>query len=726
MKPISLALGCLFFLLLCSGVSFALEEKAPVHVQLTQQERDFIKRHSVIVLGTDKNWSPYVLVSQDGTIRGYDPDVLSRVNSLTGANFQLRTGNWAQMLAMAEARLIDGLSTSAVVPGRRSFVNFSKPYVEIQKRVVVPRGNPKHIEHPDDLEGKVLVVQEGNASSEKIAHQFKPSKVITAASPQAMLDALITGNADATLDDGTFLYTIRQFGLPFLQVAFPLKEKLQLVFSVRNDWPEALSILDKGLAAISAKEKKELMEKWFSIEGDYGLQDNTISFTENEITYLSKLSSIPMCIDPNWMPYEELSKQGKHVGLIADFMSIISARIGKPFQLVKTQNWTESLKNAHERKCAILPGAVPTPKRREYLNFSVPYVSFPLVVATGLDKVFIEDFSTVADQTYAIVKDYAAIELLRQKYPEMRIVEVADPWSGLNKVRKNEVFGYIDTVPSIGYQFQKNGMVDVKISGQIDIDYNITVGVRNDAPELLAVINKAIGTISTAERQTILSHWLMVRYDKGFDYSFFWKFGAVIAAVLLLVLYRYMIITRYNKQLLAMNAQLDILYKTDRLTGVSNRYMLDEELGKELARAERYNTPFALIMLDIDKFKTINDTYGHYSGDRVLQKIAEVLVANIRKTDLVGRWGGEEFLIICPQTNLSGAKQLAEHLRERIEALSFTDIKGNVTASFGVAAYVQSDTSEKLIQRTDAALYGAKDASRNCVVVAEAEIKPEL
>ncbi len=717
---------CLFFLVLFLGVPIATADKNSCRVQLTQEERDFLKQHSVIILGTDKNWSPYVIVSQDGSLTGYDIDILHKINTLTGANFQLRTGKWAQMLKMAKARMIDGLSTSTAVGSRTSFLNFSNPYTKIRKRVVVPRGNPKHIETADDLEGKIIVVQDGNANSEKIARLFKPSKVIKAASPQAMLDALITGKADATFDRGTFLYTIREYGVPFIQVAFSLQEAMELVFSLRNDWPEAMSILNKGLAAISDKEKQQLTKKWFSIDGDQDLQDNKIILTEQERTYLSTISSIPMCIDPSWMPYEELSRQGKHVGLVADFMAIIAARVGKPFRLVKTRNWTESLRYAQERKCAILPGAVPTPNRREYLHFSIPYVSFPLVVATGLDKVFIEDFASVADQTFAIVRDYAAIELLKQKYPQMHIVEVADPFAGLSMVREKKVFGYIDTVASIGYQFQEHGVLDVKISGQIDVDYDITVGVRSDAPELLSIINKAILSVSSAERQSILNHWLVVRFEKGFDYSFFWKFGSVIAVLLLLILYRYTIISRYNRQLLSVNAQLDTLYKTDRLTGVSNRHVLDEELEKELARADRYETPFAVIMLDIDNFKKINDTFGHYSGDRVLQEIAGLLVSNVRKTDTVGRWGGEEFLIICPQTDLSGAKQLAEHLRTRIEHLELSDIAGSVTASFGVAPYLKDDSSETLIQRTDAALYGAKEASRNCVMVAEVNTKPAV
>ncbi len=695
-------------------------------VQLTPEERQFLEKHPTIVLGTDSSWSPYVISSRAGGIDGFDYEILNKINELTGADFRLRTGTWAQMLKMAKAGLIDGLSTSAVVEERRQYFNFSLPYTEIFKRVIVQRGNPKHIESKADLAGKVIVIQEGNASSEKVAAVFNPSRVLRVSSPKAMVDALISGKADATFDDGTFLYTIREYGLPFVQVAFPLDEKLQLVFSVRKDWPEAVSILDKGLGAIPAEEKKRIYEKWFTVGSESVLRDGWFSLTAHESEYLKKIKTISLCIDPNWMPYEELSPEGRHVGLVADFMAVISSRIGKPLRLVKTVSWPQSLQYARERKCDILSAAVPTPKRKDFLNFSTPYVSLPLVVATGLDKVYIEDFASVANRTFAVNRGYAAIELLRAKYPNIRIIEVDDVYAGLSKVREKEVFGYIDTVASIGYQFQKHGILDVKISGQIDIDYDITVAVRNDEPELLTIINKAIASISKEERQFILNHWLSVRYEKGFDYSSFWKLAVLIGLVVLLLSYRYVIVSRYNKQLLAMNAQLDLLYKSDRLTGIANRHVLDEELEKELARSTRYGTPFSLIMLDIDWFKNINDTYGHYNGDTVLQKIAKLLELHIRKTDVLGRWGGEEFLIICSQTDLFGARKMAEHLRESIEQLDYGFMEEKVTASFGVAPYIQGDTSVSIIKRVDAALYRAKDASRNCVVVAEDNIKQPI
>jgi diguanylate cyclase (GGDEF)-like protein/PAS domain S-box-containing protein len=154
---------------------------------------------------------------------------------------------------------------------------------------------------------------------------------------------------------------------------------------------------------------------------------------------------------------------------------------------------------------------------------------------------------------------------------------------------------------------------------------------------------------------------------------------------------------------------------TDQLTQLYNRGYLDKILDKELNRFGRYGTPMSVIMIDIDYFKEVNDLYGHLTGDMVLIELAQILKSNIRSTDTLGRWGGEEFMIICTQNTLSEAAQLAEKLRLAIASYSFPRI-GRKTASFGVACVRSNENGLGLIQRVDNALYKAKELGRNSVI----------
>lgn len=164
----------------------------------------------------------------------------------------------------------------------------------------------------------------------------------------------------------------------------------------------------------------------------------------------------------------------------------------------------------------------------------------------------------------------------------------------------------------------------------------------------------------------------------------------------------------------------ELLARTDTLTGLANRRALDETAQIEIQRAQRYGTPLTLILTDLDHFKAINDCHGHDAGDRVLQEFARILAASVRTVDLVGRWGGEEFAILMPGTDLEEARQAAERMRKEVEQaeLAFESGSCRFTASFGVAAFdSEMPTLDSLLGRADLALYRAKRHGRNRVEV---------
>ena len=169
-------------------------------------------------------------------------------------------------------------------------------------------------------------------------------------------------------------------------------------------------------------------------------------------------------------------------------------------------------------------------------------------------------------------------------------------------------------------------------------------------------------------------------------------------------------------ELLEKNRQLAQLAITDSLTGLYNRLKLDQVLDDELKRSRRYGSGFALILLDIDHFKAVNDSSGHAVGDQVLVDMGRLLTQGTRNVDVVGRWGGEEFLVICCDTELTGAVALAEKLRQAIEGHAFP-VVGHKTASFGVSAIRSGDAIPVVMARADSALYRSKSSGRNRVEI---------
>lgn len=223
---------------------------------------------------------------------------------------------------------------------------------------------------------------------------------------------------------------------------------------------------------------------------------------------------------------------------------------------------------------------------------------------------------------------------------------------------------------------------------------------RNFFRELWATINA--GSIWEGELQNLkkdgTSYWLHVRivpiFGKNSKITGFKAFRDDITA----------------------KKHMEKIATTDKLTQIHNRVYLDDMYEKEFRRAKRYNQSFSIIMIDIDDFKNINDTYGHLVGDMTLVSMAQVIEKNIRKSDYLGRWGGEEFLIICPNTLLAEARIVGDKIHKAIENFEFENIPRQ-TSSIGISEYKVDDSRDTTIRRADKAMYMAKISGKNRVIV---------
>jgi diguanylate cyclase (GGDEF)-like protein len=155
---------------------------------------------------------------------------------------------------------------------------------------------------------------------------------------------------------------------------------------------------------------------------------------------------------------------------------------------------------------------------------------------------------------------------------------------------------------------------------------------------------------------------------------------------------------------------------TDPLTGLGNRQLFDLLFEKYCADALRHRRSLSLLLVDLDHFKRVNDTYGHVAGDRLLTELSEVMLAVVRKSDTLTRWGGEEFMIIAPDTDAKHARKLAEKLRRTIQTHTFETV-GHITASFGITQIDPNDSKESAVRRADEALYRAKANGRNRIEI---------
>jgi polar amino acid transport system substrate-binding protein len=272
------------------------------------------------------------------------------------------------------------------------------------------------------------------------------------------------------------------------------------------------------------------------------------------------------------------------------------------------------------------------------------------------------------------------------------------------------------------------GLMDIRITGKIEGQRLLRTGVRNDDPILLSVMQKAVASLDQDDHQDIRRRWSPSSVQTKEDYTLaLWILG-VSVLLLSFMVYRQITLRRYNVRiqeafeekekanlaLLEKTALLEKISITDPLTQVYNRLKINTILQHELQRVRRYGGNFSILLLDLDHFKDVNDTYGHPVGDQVLKTVVKVIQDGLRSTDSLGRWGGEEFMVICPETKLRNAVLVAENIRRQIASTLF-DVVGQQNISVGVTMHQPGDTLEAMVMRADEALYQAKDAGRDQV-----------
>lgn len=676
------------------------------NINFSTQEKLFLQEHRTIKISNETDWYPYDY-NENGIPKGFAVDYMKLLANKTGLRIVFVSDIWKNLLSKFYENQIDiMLLAGKSIKREKKFVFSNYPIVEIKYRLIRKKKD-KNIVSLASLKNKKLALVKGWASVNFIKEKYKNIHFIEFNTSLDALKAVAFGIVDASVEDeSTAKILIQKNMLSNLHINenknFDLMNKPLFLMSKKKN-KTLLSILDKAMADVSAQEIKNLQKRWFKIK-----KEAKIHFSPQEKKYLKQKKIIKMCIDPNWMPFEK-NANGKHIGMTKDYMQILEKEIGIPIKMVPTKTWLESIKFVKQRKCDIYSLVIATPKGKVYMDYTKTYLEVPLVLVTRNDEIFYSDVTKIKNKKIGIVKGYAYGEILKVKYSSMNLIEVENLQKGLEEVEKGELFGLIGNLSSIGYNIQKNYIGQLKITGKFDDKLELGVGTRNDEPLLKNIFDKAISLISPQEHQKILNKWISVNYSKPSDYSLLIKiiFGTFL--ILIFILYRQYELKKYNKK-------LEKLSQTDVLTGIYNRLKLDTVLDYEIKNYQRYKKTFCIILLDIDNFKEINDTLGHNFGDKFLVELSSLLNFNKRETDSLGRWGGEEFLFILPQTDLEGAHKFAQKLKEIIEKYDFKHI-GHKTASFGVAQIQENETLEILFNRVDKALYFSKKNGKNRVTI---------
>lgn len=527
---------------------------APVRIALTPEEQAWLKAHPVIRASNETDYPPFDF-AVGGQPQGYSVELLNLLAPRIGFKVEYITGpSWDELVQMHRAGTLNLLHSMYRTPAREINGLFTDSYFST-KSVFVSRAGDPDISGFKALHGKTVAVGRGWAQEEFLKTHYPNIKRLPLENLEQMLEAVARGDADALVEtDAAVGYWFQKKGIRDLKISGWAKEfndgqSNTYFFYARKDAPPLVSMLNKAMAALPPDDLRELQTKWFGSPAQATTVVKRAALSADEAAYLKQKGVIRLCGLPDWMPFERINNQGEHEGIAAQMIELLSQRLDVKFVLHPTKDWVESLAALRAHQCDVLPLASDLPSRRDAMNFTKPYIVQPFVIATLAKELFVKDASEIGERSIGVVKGYSFAELLRQRYPNIQIVTVENPKDGLERVRRGEIWGYVDAMPSIGYVLQKHSMLDLKIVGKIEFDLELSVASRKDEPLLASIMQKGVDAISEEERRVIIGKWVAVRVEQAFDYSLLWKLGA--AALLLLIG-----IVVWNRKLAALNKRL--------------------------------------------------------------------------------------------------------------------------------------------------------------------------
>ncbi len=697
-------------------------------ISLTPEEREFLKNNPVIRVHNEAKFEPYNFF-EDGMPQGHSIDFMRLLAKKAGFEVKFISGrSWNDYLKMMRRGELDVMTNIVFSQERAQYMLFSSPYLRLAQGIYRRQGTPP-IDSMEKLKHSTLTLPEGFYTFEQLGSQGG-FKVLPAKDSVDSLTKVSTGEADATIELMSVAeHLMSKYAIPGLIGSNPYQvlasEPISLRLAITKDKPILRHILQKAMDSLSEQEKRQLQEKW---TGKGAQLSQYLHLSGSELGWMEAHAAVRICTSASHLPFEQTDTDD-HIGAFADLLEIMRHNSGISVRLIPTRNFREALSKLNNRECDLISRAPPTLDSPD-INLSHPLLAGTLVIATGLDEIYVHDFKQIQNETLAVIEGSHVQHYLETQQPHLHLRLYPDLSHALDAVAAGNVFGLVDTLPFLSRGIVTQYRSNIKISGDLVEYYPAVLATRSEDNTLLQIINKAIQSITPEQFETIHNRWLQAPITaKPPDYTLITQVTLATAMLVTLMLVWNRKLAKLNarirdsrnqlveahEELKVKNRMLEQLSTTDRLTRLYNRLYLEQAFEEQLKRAEQVNGySFSLLLIDIDHFKQINDRYGHDIGDAVLTDFAAVLKGSCREQDIIARWGGEEFMLICPDTRLRDAAAQADSLLYSIRQHRFVRM-GNCTASIGVASWQPGDTHQSLCRRADQAMYRAKGQGRDQV-----------
>ncbi len=512
------------------------EEKAAI-------ERKWIgtaqtRTEGVLSIACDRYYPPFTMLTPSGRAAGILVDLWRLWSTKVHRKIEFVFEDWEKSVQLVEEGKVDVHSGLYKTQARDEVLSFSVPLFAVQDRLAF-----KVDQEPlplKQLSGKKVGVIAGSAEGTELKQSFPRIIVSSYVSYMALFRALRKGEILAIYDVGVALQrAIEDFGLlgeiHVSQEPMPIRN---LFAGVLKKNTLRLKAINRGLSRITEEEIKDIEARWVpNVELQlHSGKARPMVLTAEEKKWLKTHPRIRLGVDPNLMPFEAFGPGDVFEGIASSYVEILKKKLGVEMIPEKGHDFQATLDAARNGQLDVLPCIARTPKRIEYLNFTRPYLNFPVVAVTRKDAPFVSALHELGGKQVAVVKGYHEQEILVTDFPEIRILEVNNIEEGLMAVDKEAAVAYVDNSAAAIYAIRKLGLKNLKIALTTTYKAPLRFGVRKDWPQLVPILEKALLSIPEAEKEKIANRWINVRFADRTDWDYLLKVGISGAAFIALIL----------------------------------------------------------------------------------------------------------------------------------------------------------------------------------------------
>ncbi|WP_445766169.1 transporter substrate-binding domain-containing protein [Rheinheimera sp.] len=674
-----------------------------------------------LLLGVSINNQPYMHVSLQGEAQGLFVDMWQQWSELTGTKIVLVPGTSFNNLNNLQKGRIDAI---VAFPGNHhlpdnlisahQLYSFNSEFFGLAKLQLPPL---------DQLNGAKIGVYENAPYVMELQQRYPKLEFVRYRALAQMVDAALNNELVGFFGSSVTLpVRLQQLNVwdSFSRVESSMI-KTPLHSLVRADKPELAEQIRQGFSALTLDMLEQIEQRWIADTSERyfaGFRDK-VPLSEHEEQWLSQHTPLRVGMLRDWPPMEFIDNQGKPAGVTVDMFTLLSQRMGFKFDIKLYNQFDAMLKDLQRGQIDLIANVSDQEERKSYALFTDEFWSTQWVAVSHAEDV--TSINQLNGKRVAIYQDYQLARDLNRLLPQVTLLAVEDLRNGLDLLLDNKVDFVLDSAAATSEMLRQSGYTHFRVQVLDDVPlYPSLIAVRKDYQPLIEILNKGLRSISQNERQQLYQKWFSFQITQGINKEqlnrLMWQIGGVVLLLLGFFAFWNLSLRREVARRRSAEQKLRFLATHDELTRLPNRSLIKERIEQALLQHARHNEIMALLFIDLDGFKEVNDAHGHDIGDELLLKLAMLLQDAVRKSDTVARFGGDEFVVLLTGLlSRDDAAIVAEKILHNVsEPITLSVGEVQVGASIGIAVYPYDGTdSAKLLKVADSLMYRIKQQGKN-------------